>query len=304
VLFGWDKMADHKIQHFLARSYLKGFSAGTIHGQHQIWILDKSTKEIHLGAIDKSAAFSFYYSIELPNGSRDNSVEESFSDLEKKFVEVVETLRKNIEATGIGRIVPTPTMEDRVTLCRYIFLHFVRIPANVEWIRQRSEKHLERMKQMGLLDFGESNLQNYKMKAFSYINDRVSDKAIGILSSKNVSIEWGVRRFASVFTCDNPVFRYNPVGANGITYEETNIFFPLYYRAYARLQGTGDQLRLEKHHDLTPIDEINQAVIYNASTEVYANDAERLQAAAKRAGISATIKRPEGIVFDGEQAAM
>ena len=124
-----------------------------------------------------------------------------------------------------------------MTLCKYIFLHLVRVPANVEWIRQRSEEHLARMKSMGLLNFGEANPQNYKMIAYSYINDRVSDKAIGILSSKNVSIEWGVRRAASVFTCDNPVFRFNPVGANGILYEETNIFFPLYYRAFARLQG-------------------------------------------------------------------
>ena len=99
-------MAEHKIQHFLARSYLKGFSAGTIQGQHQVWILDKSTQEIRLGAVDTSAAFSFYYSKELPDGSHDNSVEESFIDLEKQFVRILDVLRKNIEAANMNGVAP------------------------------------------------------------------------------------------------------------------------------------------------------------------------------------------------------
>ena len=64
--------------------YLLGLTLGVslpglIKGQPQIWILDKQTKEIRLGSPNKSAAFSYYYSSQLPDGSYDNSIEESFS---------------------------------------------------------------------------------------------------------------------------------------------------------------------------------------------------------------------------------
>ena len=291
-------MPDHKVQHFLARSYLRGFTAGLIKGQPQIWILDKQTKEIRLGSPNKSAAFSYYYSSQLPDGSYDNSIEESFSKLENDFLGVVERARANVEASNLGGFAPAPTLKDRIVLCRYIYLHFLRVPQNMEWIRSGSSRHLERMDQMGLLEFGESNLQNYVMKAFTHIDSKVSGKAVEILSSKNVAIEYAVRRRASVFTCDNPVFRYNPRGAEGIVYEDTNIFFPLYYRAYVRLQGSGNQLGIMKHHDISLIDDLNRALIRNATREIFANDSERLKAAAEAEGIEAVINTPKGMVFD------
>jgi hypothetical protein len=288
-------MAEHKVQHFLARSYLKGFSAGRIGDQHQIWILDKETKEIRLGAVEKTAAFSYYYSTLLPDGSYDHSVEEHFSGIEHDFLQVVDRVKKNIEAANLGGVAPAPTLDDRTILCKYIFVHFLRVPKNMEWIEDSSRKHLERMESMGLLQYGENVLQNYMMKAFSHIEKQSSARAVSVLFSKNVAVEFAVRRRASVFTCDNPVFRYNPRGADGIIHEDTSVFFPLYYRACARLQGHGNQLRLEKHHDLSLIDDINQGLIWNAIREVYANDCERLRDAARRAGIAAIVRKPENV---------
>ena len=99
-------------------SYLRGFTAGLIKGQPQIWILDKQTKEIRLGSPNKSAAFSYYYSSQLPDGSYDNSIEESFSKLENDFLGVVERARANVEASNLGGFAPAPTLKDRIVLCR------------------------------------------------------------------------------------------------------------------------------------------------------------------------------------------
>ncbi len=291
-------MADHKKQHYLAISYLKGFSAGTIKGQHQIWVLDKPNNEIHLSAIDNAAAFSYYYSRIETDGSYDNSIEEQFSVLESQFMQFMEKVRLNIAAANTAGIAPGFTFEDRDVLCRYIFLHFLRVPKSMDWIRQSSEKHHKRMEEMGLLQFGETVIQNTVMKSFAYINKQLIHRVIQILSFKNMAIEFGVRKSASVFTCDNPVIRYNPHGANGIIHEDTQVLFPLYSRAYIRMQGLGNKLMVAKHHDLSIIDEINQAILLSAEKEVYANEVVRLEATAHRAGIRPNVRRPLGVSFD------
>ena len=53
-----------------------------------------------------------------------------------------------------------------------------------------------------------------------------------------------------------------------------------------------------KHHDISLIDDLNRALIRNATREVFANDSERLKAAAEAEGIEAVINTPKGIAFD------
>lgn len=290
-------MSQHKLQHFLARSYLKGFSAGTICGQHQVWILDKETGVIRLGAVDKTAARSYYYSLVLPDGSYDHSVEEHFALIESDFVELISRVRANIEAVFVRQEGLGLALEDRATLCRYIYAHYIRVPRNMDWIRESSQKHLDKMKSMGLLQYGEKLLQNYVMKVYSHLEAKTADKAVSVLFGKNVAIEFGVRRRASYFTCDNPVFRYNPLGPDGIIHTDTRVYFPLYYRGCARLEGRGNELRLEKHHDLSRVDDVNQAIITNATREIYASDCDRLQAAAALAGIKVTVLKPSDVTL-------
>lgn len=296
-------MPQHKLQHFLARSYLRGFSAGTICGQHQVWILDKQTGVIRLGAVDKTAARSYYYSLVLPDGSYDHSIEEHFGRIESDFVDLVSRVKANIEAVfarqeGLGL-----TLADRATPSRYIFAHYLRVPRNMDWIRESSQKHLDRMKAMGLLQYGEKLLQNHVIKAYSHLEGTTADKAVSVLFGKNVAIEFGVRRRTCFFTCDNPVFRYNPRGPDGIIHPDTRLYFPLYCRACARLEGCGNELRLEKHHDPSRVDGVNDAIITSATKEIYANDRDRLRAAAERAGIEVTVREPTDVTLTPRQRA-
>lgn len=288
-------MAEHKKQHYLAQSYLKGFSAGTYKGVPQIWYTNNKTRELKLSSIKNTAHRSYYYSKQVNEKKYDHQLEKDFSQIERKYPITLKKIKSAITAINLNNKLPKFTHDDHELLCLYIAINMSRIPRFMDWAKTEAEKHNIKMNKLGFAESLASSSQNLSIDALIYFYKNSLPKIIEILKRKNMTIHYIISRKYSFITSDNPVFVYRPEGPNGIIHNDSNIFFPLNSSSVLKLHGQGTQLKFEKIYEQEFIEIINWNVMNNATHEAYGNDPERI---ILNLDHSWTIKRNNKIVFD------
>lgn len=115
-----------KRMHIVTEAYLSAFIAADQPRKDSVWVFDKRTKEIRLQPIKDTAVIRGFYSFDLPDGTRDISLEEAFSRIESKAIPII---RRWCEEGA------KPTVEEIPDAAAFVTCLFIRVPRTVEFIR-------------------------------------------------------------------------------------------------------------------------------------------------------------------------
>ena len=284
-------MANHGNQHYLARSYLKGFGDRNYKNE-AIWQYRKSTNEIRLKGIGKVARGRHIYSIKDSSGGFDPTLEQAFGGIETWWPSLLKKIRSNFEAVdGINEPLRV-TEYDRVKILQYMLIHFLRVPKYMKWMRRHVEEHHPRRNHLTA-----DEVHNLRIHGLSQTYNSIVKDWVKFLNSKELSLEASpAGSKATMFTCDNPVIIFNPEGADGIAFETTHVLFPMDRRRFIRWAGiddTRDKTIVKVRHDRDFIDEFNRHVVEIATDEIYAARPDPLYCLLCRMDFNPNLRLPK-----------
>ena len=217
-------MSSHQWNHFMAQSYLKGFSPyyfdekASKSQKMKVWFYSKNTKVLKLVSVDKVGRRPRWYSWRTGKQSYNNEIEEGFSPFEGRYISVIEKLKRDIEEVNkAGSVIGTGKPyqlhiepEDIAYLASYMCLHVVRIPSFFEKLREMAKERQKEFDEKGLGDIsghGMPGFENTALLGFAVSGPKVNEKVVKILMNKNVNILFGATRRYRLMSCDNPVLR-------------------------------------------------------------------------------------------------
>src|SRR5208337_917129 len=136
-------MSSHQWNHYLAQSYLKGFSPyyyqpdATAKQKMKVWCFDKEKKTITMLNADKVARNPRWYSLKTGNQTYDNAVEKDFGTFEQYYVGLIGKIRgwidlANRQSSGLDLDKPfdaTLTETEKAYFASYLALHILRVPS-------------------------------------------------------------------------------------------------------------------------------------------------------------------------------
>jgi hypothetical protein len=292
-------MSSHQWNHFMAQSYLKGFSPyyfdekALKNQKMKVWFYSKNTKVLKLASVDKVARRPRWYSWRIGKHSYDNEIEEGLSRFEGRYISLIRKLERDIEevskaGTVIGTLEPRQLHiepEDIAYLASYMCLHVIRIPSFFEKLREMAKERQKEFDEKGLGDIsshGMPGFENTALLAFAVSGPKVNEKVVKILMNKNVSILFGATRRCRLMSCDNPVLRK----------DNFEIFiFPLYQRACIQFWGQGNILRYVPVRDAKVFEAINVNLCGVAKEEVYSGDLKGLTKILERLGLEYDLSK-------------
>jgi len=244
-----------------------------------------------MGSIPKLAFRRLQYSFKTNAGTYSHTLEKGFADLESKFVGVMKRLGEIIHVAKTGGVAQSLATEDHATLCEYIFIHMIRVPAALDPVRKGIEEIGNAVEQDFGLPKDPDEDQRWTVYALANIGAKFGPKAQDLLMRKIMRIEFFPRTKTSIITCDNPVVRAGNPG--GLVFPETQVFFPLDQRSFVRLHGSGADWQLQDQRDLSIADNFNAMIIDVTQEEAYCSDPVHLQGLLRKRGIEATIVPPK-----------
>ena len=290
-------VTEHRAQHHLQQAYLRGFSPHRFdadaknYEKNQIGIYSKSEAVIRMGSIPKIAFRPYQYSFKKSDGTYSYTLEKGFADLESKFSALLSRLGEIFHVAKTGGVAPSPVPEDHATLCEYIFIHIIRVPAALNPVRKGIEEIGRAVEQDFGLPKNPDEDQRWTVYALADLGAKFGPKAQELLMRKIMRVEFFPRTKTSIVTCDNPVVRAGNAG--GLVFPETQVFFPLDQRSFVRLHGSGTDWELQDQRDLSIAADFNLMMIGATQEEAYCSDPTHLQGLLRKQGIEATIVPPK-----------
>ena len=112
--------------HIVTEAYLSSFASAEQSQQDSVWVFDKITKEARLQPLKDTAVIRRYYELDLPDGTKDVSLETAFSRLESNAIPII---KQWCEPGAV------PKVEDIPDAAAFVACLFVRVPRTVEFIR-------------------------------------------------------------------------------------------------------------------------------------------------------------------------
>jgi len=115
-----------KRMHIVTEAYLSSFVDTDQSQKHSLWVFDKISKDIRLQPIKDTAVIRRFYEFELPDGTKDISLEAAFSRIESNAIPII----KRWCEKGAK-----PRVEELHDAAAFVTCLFVRVPRSVEFIR-------------------------------------------------------------------------------------------------------------------------------------------------------------------------
>ncbi len=272
-------------RHYLSQCYLKGFA--TREDDEAIWQYKKSTGVLRKKGIGNIAQRTDYYTRILTDGSRDEQVEEHFSRLENRWPPLVRILNDAAQAVYSKSLSLSQRMtsDDLNALLRFMFMHGIRVPAKMDFIRAYVMTKHPRRDQLT-----DDEVQNYVVGGLIGTHDEVIDDWIRRLREKGMNIfllPAGSGKLG-FFTSDDPLF----IGGD-IRQDSTRIVFPVHRRTLLMFEHPSDHhgdARAFLIRDKERIDEANVDMVANAKDEIYAHDPAYLHEILKKMGFEVELR--------------
>ena len=286
-------MAHHKRSHYLAQSYLKAFADRV--RRDAIWQYRKSKNEIRLKGIRNVAHRPYYYSIKDSSGTLDHTLEEWFSGVESAWSSLRRGVESNLQAVNLTETPRRITREVRHLILQYMLIQYLRVPAQMEWMKAYVDDSHPRSGQLT-----DSDKQRLRIEGLAHTHNSMLERWASCLASRDLSIEAPpAGSGVTVFTCDNPVIRFNPQGSDGIAYDTTHVLFPISRRSFIRFAGDDvgtmrDSVMIKVRHEPDEINGFNLAVIEQATDEVYASNPHQLRDLLLEKGRNVELVCPSG----------
>ena len=272
-------------QHYLSRCYLEGFA--TREDDRAIWQYKKSTGILRKKGIRNIAQRTDYYTRILTDGSRDDQAEVHFSRLESMWPSLVRILNDVAQAVYSKSLSlkQRMTSDDWNVLLRFMFMHAIRVPAKMDFIRAYvMTKHPHRD------DLTDDEVQNYVVGGLIGTHDDVIDDWIGHLWKKGMGIfllPAGSGKLG-FFTSDDPL-----VIGGDIRQDSTRIVFPVHRKMLLMFEHASDHpgdARAILIREKERIDETNVDIVANAKGEIYAPDPTYLHEILKNMGFEVELR--------------
>jgi len=192
-----------------------------------VWVYFLKKKEILLTSVRNVAARSYYYSFRDHDGSYNHSVEKLFSKIEDRTSETFRSLETAIDEINLHAYSKGISETDRRNLMEFLFLHMIRVPAIMDYIRQESAKHETSISKEYGKDYSEDYVQKNSLRVLTRIGRNKDAPILDYLLRKDCRILSVLRSKACFLTTDNPVRRLNKTEPDGIFHENTEIYLPL-----------------------------------------------------------------------------
>ncbi len=285
-------MAEHKKQHYLAKSYLKKFSpyyyvkeCDSIK-KKLVWYYNRQNGILRIKSVNNIAFKPYYYSFYNDDGKIDHSLEKLFSKIENKIIILINKIEDTIDRIKRKAPIPIFTTEERVTLCEFVYLNMTRIPEIFDNIISETEKHEKNISLKYKTAYSQNKVKNLAIHVLLKMGKRKEANILQLLLRKNSQIIYIPKTKASFITTDNPVIRINHNGPNGLFYKETDIYLPLCQSAILKLYGIGDYIDFINFRDLSDVFKYNYQFAELAYSEIFGNKKEYLKEVIEKAGLT------------------
>ena len=164
----YPEMMAGKRHHHLPAFLLRRFAERSGKREGQVWRLDKDTGQPRPVDPKREGALRHYYSLELPDGTKDTSPEDAIQAVENKTA-------KALHAIARGE---TPSDEDRAWLALFVVFQHKRTPVGRSWLRFYDEKAAEMTTEASL-----SNAESFRERA------RAADSDLTLEEIEEVRLE-------------------------------------------------------------------------------------------------------------------
>jgi len=294
-----------KVQHYLSQMYLRGFSpwghekTANERQKNQVWVYFFKKKEVLLTSIHNVAARSHYYSFKDHNGSYNYSVEKLFSKIEDRTAQTFKSVETAIDDFNLHGYTKEICETDRLNLIQFLFLHIIRVPAVMDYLRQESAKHEASISKEYGKDYSEDYVQKNSLRVLTRIGRNKDAPILDYLLRKDCRILTVLRSRTCFLTTDTPVQRFNKTEPNGIFYPSTEVYLPLSQRALLFLHGNEARLQIERFRDLDVAFDFNCYMARGAKELIVCSNKEYLVRVLKTIGLEIT----NGDEKDGRDSA-
>lgn len=262
--------------------YLRGFSPWRYDNtanelqKNQVWVYFFKRKEILLTSVRNVAARSYYYSFKDHDNSYNHSVEKLFSKIEDRTAETFQRIEIAIDEMNLHGYTKGIGEADRLNLMRFLFLHMIRVPAVMDYLRQKSEEHEASISKEYGMDYSEDYVQKNILRVLIRIARNKDAPILDYLLKKDCRILSVLRSRACFLTTDNPVQRFNKTEPEVIFYPNTEVYLPLNQRVLLFLHGNEGKLQIGIFRDLTAIFDLNCYIARKAKELIVCSNKEYL----------------------------
>jgi hypothetical protein len=290
-------MAKHKTQHTVQKAYLEGFAArglpATWKRTKALWVCSLQTGQIRLRSIDRVAVRPYYYSFIDKDSEMNPLIENWFQPVEKDFARFRAELRDLVADINLGGSAYDLDPRYREVLAEYLLINMVRVPRVFEQIIQRSRSYHRSLAAKGNREYDDNPARIMALRVLIGAGRTPKADIPSALRKRNLAIEFFPRTRAHLCTSDSPVIMHDSTRpAPGLAYPSTQVFFALDSSIFLRLWGSGNQVRLIKHRDLSAVDEVNYLIGVNADKELYCSDPVALRKVAEQMQITPAVREP------------
>ena len=283
-----------KVQHYLSQMYLRGFSPwrydkiANERQKNQVWVYFFKKKEVLLTSIRNVAARSHYYSFKGHDGSYNYSVERLFSKIEDRTAQTFKSVETAIDDFNLHGYARGICETDRLNLIQFLFLHMIRVPAVMDYLRQESAKHEASISKEYGKDYSEDYVQKNSLRVLTRIGRNKDAPILDYLLRKDCRILTVLRSRTSFLTTDTPVQRFNKTEPNGIFYPGTEVYLPLSQRTLLFLHGNEARLQIQRFRDLDVVFDFNCYMAREAKELIVCSNKEYLVRVLKTIGLEVT----------------
>ncbi|MFH1852477.1 MAG: DUF4238 domain-containing protein [Candidatus Neomarinimicrobiota bacterium] len=267
-----------KKQHYVARSYLKGFSKEYLkpmrnqnNNEFYLWYYDIERNEYRKQHIKEVAQQRYFYSWITENGTRNYSLEEHLSEIECAIYPLICDI--NTVSTGLqsrkqktGQV--TISQNERDWLIEYIRIMMVRVPSTINTIRDSLIDELSAFTQENVNSSSELIKHDSLMVAFEM--GTKDNKFLDILRERELWVFYPADQQTSFITTDRPVTRFNKLNPDGIIYDNTEIYIPLTQNCLLMVTG------VEKNKNLLRFTSINDRSLIRRMNRYLASFATKI----------------------------
>ena len=165
---------------------------------------------------------------------------------------------------------------DRRNLIAFLFLHMIRVPDFMEYIRQEMAEHEIHLSKKYGKDYSEDYVQKNTLRVLTRIGRSRNVPILDYLLKKDCRILSVLRSKACFLTTDSPVRRLNRTEPDGIFYANTEVYLPINQRALMVLYGNRDQHEMVRFKDLAAVFDFNCYMALGAKELIVSSNKEYL----------------------------
>ena len=222
-------------------------------------------------------------------------LEKLFSKIEDKAANTFHNIERAIDEININLHQNTKNIgeADHRNLIVFLYLHMIRIPDVMDYIRQEMAEHETYISREYGKDYSEDYVQKNTLRVLTGIGRNKYAPILDYLLKKDCQILSVLRSRACFLTTDKPVLRVNKTEPDVIFYPNTEVYLPINQRVLMFLHGNKEQHEIIRFKDLTAVFDLNCYMARGAKELIVCSNKEYLMKVLNTIGLEVIDKSRE-----------